>query len=211
MKMPFLSILNEQGISAEHLTHLKVQTLAKAELKRIAMGIDPTPSGLRKILKALGLPLKLAKDCKVRRPAHVYRYYAERRFANRMRLLGYTMIPQPRAFTVGATSWTADFYCPELDCYYEVIGTHQALSQNKQKLQAVRAEHPRILIKIVDSCGVELHRPMARTQPNLIHTAAQVLMALGVKEHDLVPVFAEAVRLARQDNGRAEKGTGKTK
>ena len=203
MKRQFLNVLRENGVSARDvLMGLGIQSLTRIEIRRIAEGIDPTPIEAQKILKAFGLPQVLAKQCRLRRKASQYRSHAERRFAIRMRLRGLTMIPQPRAFKVGKTFWTPDFYCPQLDIYYEVVGTSQAWSQSKEKIQAVRAAHPGLRIKVVNAMGVELRGTSPRlVRMRALNNAKNLLMAanvLRIRKDELPMVLSEAERLAQR-------------
>ena len=200
MKKQFLNVLKEHAVKNSRLAGLRIQSLTTKEIERIAAGIDPTPKETRKILKALGLSLGLAKQCRLRRPAYQYRSHAERRFAIRMRLLGLTMIPQPRAFKVGVTAWTPDFYCPQLDIYYEVVGTSQAWSQSKEKIQAVRAAYPKLRIKVVNARGLELQEAPKKTRARAARKARKALLVLdafGIKKSEMPAVLAEARRLAQ--------------
>ncbi len=202
MKRQFLNVLKENGVSARDvLMGLGIQSLTRIEIRRIAEGIDPTPIEARKILKALGLPVRLASKCRLRRPASQYRSHAERRFAIKMRLRGLTMIPQPRAFKVGVTTWTPDFYCPELDIYYEVVGTSQAWSQSREKIQAVRAAYSKIRINVVNARGLELRGTPNRMQAGAARKARKALLVLnafGIKKDEMPAVLAEASRLVQR-------------
>lgn len=196
MKRQFLDVLKDHGIKNNRLAELRIQSLSRKEIGRIAAGIDPTPAEARRILKALGLAVRLAKGCRLRPRADQYRSYAERRFAVRMRLRGLTMIPQPRAFKVGVTTWTPDFYCPELDLYYEVVGSQQAWDQSKEKIQLVRAIYPRLQIKVVTSrCEVLLegHRVSQRVKRLGSRIAG---MFWGMRRRDVLAALEEANRLS---------------
>jgi len=199
MKRQFLNVLKEHGIRNNRLAGLRIQSLNTKEIQRIAAGIDPTPAEARKILKALGLSQGLAKQCRLRRKASQYRSYAERQFAVRMRLRGLTMIPQPRAFEVGVTAWTPDFYCPQLDIYYEVVGTDQAWHQSREKVQAVRAAYPKLRIKVVNAKGLELREVPKKAQARTARKARKALLVLnafGIEKNEMPAVLAEASRLA---------------
>jgi DNA-binding XRE family transcriptional regulator len=46
-----------------------------------------------------------------------------------------------------------DFYCPEENIYYEVVGTRQAYHHNKHKYILMQKEYPTIDFKIVNPDG----------------------------------------------------------
>ena len=46
-----------------------------------------------------------------------------------------------------------DFYCPQSDTHFEVIGTRQAYHANKKKILAVSEQHPSLKFKVVRPDG----------------------------------------------------------
>ena len=88
--------------------------------------------------------------------ARQIRNSAERRFYERMRLAGVRLVAQPRAFPLNEIcTYTPDFYSPELDIYYEVIGTRQAREFNWLKLELFRAKYPAVRLGLVKPDGTE--------------------------------------------------------
>jgi len=64
-------------------------------------------------------------------------------------------IYQPTRFKLKDTTYRVDFYCLEDKTYYEVIGTRQAYSANKQKIIELKKIYPNIKFKIVYPSGME--------------------------------------------------------
>lgn len=66
----------------------------------------------------------------------------------------------PRRKHSGNTVYTPDFYCPEIDAYYEVSATRQAKEQSAKKIEAVLNVNPGLRIKIVHPNG-ELYNSLS--------------------------------------------------
>ena len=89
---------------------------------------------------------------------------AEANFASTLRAQGIEYEHQPRGFRL---YYRPDFYVPARNCYYEVVGTRQALSLNADKICAFLRTYPDILLKLVDAKGQLLQFP--QKQSVLIH------------------------------------------
>ena len=77
---------------------------------------------------------------------------AERRFARKIEAQGKTWISQPRQFTLPEPyrSYRPDFYVVEDNCFYEVLGTRQAYSQQREKIAAFKVTYPHLTLKIIN-------------------------------------------------------------
>lgn len=82
----------------------------------------------------------------------------ESKFANYLESQNKSWIFQPERFKLKDTTYRADFYCPEDDTYYEVVGTRQAISSLKSKIQEFIKTYPNIKFKIVRPDGKNYYR-----------------------------------------------------
>lgn len=73
----------------------------------------------------------------------------ERMFYNRMTKQGHTLVFTPRRFDLGVTTYTPDFYCPQLDTWFEVVASHRAYQLNRKKYLVFRRRHPHLRFKLV--------------------------------------------------------------
>ena len=77
----------------------------------------------------------------------------ESQFAKHLENRNKSWVYQPERFKLKNTTYRADFYCPEDDTYYEVVGTRQAISALKWKIQEFIRTYPDIKFKIVKPNG----------------------------------------------------------
>ena len=65
---------------------------------------------------------------------------------------GITAISQPRSFALPDPhhSYRPDFYVVEDNCFYEVLGSRQASSQQREKIDAFRLAYPHLTLKITN-------------------------------------------------------------
>ena len=82
----------------------------------------------------------------------------ESEFADYLESQNKTWIYQPKRFRLKYTTYRADFYCPEDNTYYEVVGTRQAISAIKQKVQEFIKTYPDVKFKIVKPNGENYYR-----------------------------------------------------
>ena len=85
-------------------------------------------------------------------------YPSEIRFAKYLENQGKSWVFQPPRFELKNTTYRTDFYCPEDNTYYEVVGTRQALSGNKEKLKEFINTYPNVKFKIVRPSGEDYYR-----------------------------------------------------
>lgn len=78
---------------------------------------------------------------------------SEKQFAHYLKSQGKTWLYEPRRFKLKATTYKPDFYCPENDIYYEVVGTRQAIWRAKNKIIEFKKSYPNIKFKIVKPNG----------------------------------------------------------
>jgi len=77
----------------------------------------------------------------------------EKVFADFLTTNNKTYISQPPRFKLKKTTYRTDFYCPEDNTYYEVVGTRQAFHSIKPKLREFIKTYPEINFKIVKPNG----------------------------------------------------------
>ena len=82
----------------------------------------------------------------------------ESKFAKFLKNQNKSWIFQPKRFKLKNTTYRADFYCPEDDTYYEVVGTRQAISAIKWKIQELIKTYPDIKFKIVRPNGENYYK-----------------------------------------------------
>lgn len=80
---------------------------------------------------------------------------SEQAFADFLTFQGKTYEFQPKRFELEDTTYRADFYCPEDDTYYEVVGTRQAISAIKWKILEFIRTYPDIKFRIVKPNGID--------------------------------------------------------
>jgi len=66
---------------------------------------------------------------------------------------GKCWIFEPIRFQLKNTTYTPDFYCPDEDVFYEVVGTRQAISQRAKKIAEFIKTYPHIQFKLVHPNG----------------------------------------------------------
>ena len=64
-----------------------------------------------------------------------------------------TWLYEPKRFILKTSTYKPDFYCPEDDTYYEVVGTRQAISAIFHKIIEFKNTYPNIKFKIVNPNG----------------------------------------------------------
>ena len=82
----------------------------------------------------------------------------ESKFADFLKSQNKSWIFQPGRFKLKDATYRADFYCPEDDTYYEVVGTRQAISSLKSKIQEFIKTYPDVKFKIVKPDGENYYR-----------------------------------------------------
>jgi len=74
-------------------------------------------------------------------------------FARHLENQGKCWAFEPIRFEVNQTTYTPDFYCPDEDTFYEVVGTRQAISQRAKKIADFIEIYPHIKFKLVHPNG----------------------------------------------------------
>jgi len=85
---------------------------------------------------------------------------SERKFADFLIANNKTYVFQPPRFKLKKTTYRTDFYCPEDDTYYEVIGNRQAYHANEKKINEFKELYPNLKFEIV--------KPDGRKYPSII-------------------------------------------
>ncbi len=77
---------------------------------------------------------------------------AEAAFASQLEAEGKLYFYQPKAFVLPEleTSYTPDFYVIEDKTFYEVIGTRQAFSYQREKIESFRLNYPKLQLEVVN-------------------------------------------------------------
>ena len=78
---------------------------------------------------------------------------SEARFANYLDNQNKTWIFQPKRFKLKNTTYRTDFYCPDNDTFYEVVGTIDSFYENRQKYEDFKKQYPNIKFEIVSPNG----------------------------------------------------------
>ncbi len=87
---------------------------------------------------------------------------SEFEFSEHLKSQNKSWIFQPKEFKLKNTTYRADFYCPENNTYYEVVGTRQAISAIKEKIKEFIKTYPEIKFKIVKPNGENYYRTKQR-------------------------------------------------
>jgi hypothetical protein len=89
---------------------------------------------------------------KVRRKSKQYRNAAERLFIAGLEYQRKTWFDQPKSFRLPAPlySYRPDFYVIEDQCFYEIVGTRQAYSYQRQRIEAFRETYPHLRLELVN-------------------------------------------------------------
>lgn len=125
---------------------------------------------------------------------------AERSFASKLEAQGKTWISQPRSFVlpVPHCSYRPDFFVVEDNCFYEVLGSRQAYSQQREKIDAFRMAYPHLTLKIVNEgawvtdWNPEVDSRHKKVEPVVQKEMHEALEAAGVGREG--PQVAEALR-----------------
>ena len=117
---------------------------------------------------------------------------AEARFAAQLSAAGKNYVYQPTKFPLPLPwrSYRPDFYVPEDDRYYEVVGSRQALSQNREKIHALKVHYPTVKLLLIRdpedySDDVEFQgaaETLRRIRGNEQSRIAQVRVACGLTQ-----------------------------
>lgn len=83
-------------------------------------------------------------------------YFGEKNFAKTLKAKGYTWKYNPVRFPVDDHVYIPDFYCPNNNTYYEVVGGAATFKRNKKKIIRFMELYPDISFKMVDTRGKEL-------------------------------------------------------
>lgn len=59
------------------------------------------------------------------------------------------LIYQPCAFRFNGTSYNPDFYDPQENVFFEIVGSRQAFHQNKKKIELFHIKYPYIKLEII--------------------------------------------------------------
>jgi len=86
------------------------------------------------------------------KPQRIYNR-REQIFADFLTAQGKEFYYQPAVFHVDGIQYRPDFYIPSERVFYEVVGSRQAFSQNRQKIDAVQKAYPFVKILIVNPDG----------------------------------------------------------
>lgn len=82
-------------------------------------------------------------------------YPSEEQFAEYLDKQGKAWAYEPIRFDLGDTTYTPDFYCPDDNTFYEVIGTPCAFYLNRNKYKRLQDEYSDIKFKIVKPNGTD--------------------------------------------------------
>ena len=92
----------------------------------------------------------------------VYRFYIdniykmnirEEMFAKYLEKKGLAWVFEQIRFQLKDTTYKPDFYCPDNDTFYDVIGTRQALHCSRNKIKELLKTYPDIKYKMVKPTG----------------------------------------------------------
>lgn len=99
-------------------------------------------------------------------------------------------IYEPKRFMLHNKKYIPDFYCPEDDVYYEVIGTRHAYYANKQKYEEFQEFYPELKFKIVNPDGSEFRLKRRKFRRGLGKTES-VFVRVPIKEANQLKDIAE--------------------
>ena len=114
---------------------------------------------------------------------------AEATFAQLLTNRGLEFEHQPQGFRL---YYRPDFYVPAEECYYEVVGTRQALALNRGKIETFLRTYPHVKLGIVNSAGVSVRLPTRRIDMRAIAPAWRHL------KRQLKEARRDVVRLNRE-------------
>lgn len=77
----------------------------------------------------------------------------EEQFAHLLEKQGKVWVYEPIRFDLDTTTYCPDFYCPDNNIFYEVIGTACAFYNNRHKYENLIKKYPLINLKIVKPDG----------------------------------------------------------
>jgi hypothetical protein len=95
---------------------------------------------------------------------HKIRHRAERVFANFLKESGLEFVYQPATFHFKAISYRPDFYVPKYGTFYEVVGSRQAYSLTRQKINLLEKIYPFLTILPVNPDGSPYRSRSVRVQ-----------------------------------------------
>jgi hypothetical protein len=100
---------------------------------------------------------------------HKIRHAAEQIFADILKQSQLEFVYQPATFHFNGISYTPDFYVPKDQTFYEVIGTRQAYSLTRQKINLLEKVYPFLKICIVNPDGTNYEsRPIRKSIEPLV-------------------------------------------
>ena len=99
---------------------------------------------------------------------------------------------EPIRFEVNQTTYMPDFYCPDEDTFYEVVGTRQAISQRAKKIAEFIQIYPHIKFKLVHPNGEKYYYKPRKER------FEDKMISLGVS---INPVLSERLDRYAKDNG----------
>lgn len=102
---------------------------------------------------------------------------SEARFTDYLKSQNKSWVYQPERFKLKNTTYRADFYCPEDDTYYEVVGTRQAISALKWKIQEFIEAYPNIKFRIVKPNGKNYYDK--KTKEKKTELKKKVIFSIG--------------------------------
>ena len=87
----------------------------------------------------------------------------EEQFAEFLAGQGLAWAFEPIRFQVRESTYLPDFYCPDDDTFYEVVGTTSTYHQNKEKVKKFIKDYPHINFKYVNPDGSPfIYKPRKR-------------------------------------------------
>jgi len=98
---------------------------------------------------------------------------------------------EPLRFQLKNTKYTPDFYCPEDDTFYEVVGSRQAIHANKIKILEFKKKYPDLKFELVKPNGKKysMKKQEAELMPRIVlirlpNVLYDRLHILKKREHD---------------------------
>ena len=132
--------------------------------------------------------------------------HAEKRFAASLRRQGKKYVAQPGPFALPAPYFTyrPDFYVPDENCYYEVVGTRQAFSLQVGKINAFRSHWSSARLEIVN-VGAWKRGPKVDIERRGAYESKSLNSRLAQKEADPAssPNCKRIIQIIRETRSRS--------
>ena len=134
----------------------------------------------------------------------------ERQFADFYeQTTGFDLVAQPPSFQVqmdsGRSKYRPDFYCPNNDTFFEVVGTRQAWQQNREKISLFRKQWPTLKFLVVHSDGREYLGNSSR------YYGSQGIQMESVMRKQAQPRKGYTIKLTEFERADLERGAAKKK